>query len=259
MIRYISFKNNNLRILENDDFSPKPTYDEGGKKVYIFALDPKITKIKLLIQIKNENDLKSNPYCLIKYQIGDNFEEHEYKLNEKLTISKENDTNIQLSFQKLSPKNDENINTIIYTAYLYDKIINIDYIHPEFLEKNEKYKVKKEINDTNDDQITVKFNNDEKKDCSIVVLVTVKYNDGNEEYFIYKTEYIKNTKDFNENKRKNDLIFYIIMGSFAFVIILVFIIVFCIINKRKANNPDIDDEEYSNLQIRKEVINDDEF
>ena len=49
------------------------------------------------------------------------------------------------------------------------------------------------------------------------------------------------------------------MGSFAFIIILVFIIVFCIINKRKANNPDIDNVEYSNLKIRKDVINDDEF
>jgi len=48
------------------------------------------------------------------------------------------------------------------------------------------------------------------------------------------------------------------MGSFAFVIIFVFIIVFRIINKRKANNPDIDDEEYNNLQVLKETINEDE-
>ena len=48
------------------------------------------------------------------------------------------------------------------------------------------------------------------------------------------------------------------MGSFAFVIILVFIIVFRIIYKRKANNPDIDDEEYSNLQVLRDTINEDE-
>ncbi len=48
------------------------------------------------------------------------------------------------------------------------------------------------------------------------------------------------------------------MGSFAFIIILVFIIIFCILNKRKANNPDIDDEEFSNLQVLRETINEDE-
>ena len=70
------------------------------------------------------------------------------------------------------------------------------------------------------------------------------------EYFIYQS--------FSSGARVNDIIFYIIMGTFALVIIVVFIIIFCIINKRKANNPDIDDEEYSNLKILRETINEDE-
>jgi hypothetical protein len=206
--------------------------------------------------VKSDEHLKLNPYCIIKYQLGSSFKENKYKLKEELEVSK-SDNHIEVSFEKISQENNNNIENITYTAYLYDKNINIDYYNPEIIKEKEKYLEKIEIDKTDEENIKVEFiiNNIEyDKEYSIVVLATVKYDDGSEEYFIYKTHSLK-----FDNERKNDLIFYIIMGSFAFTIILVFIIIFCIINKKKANNPDIDDEEYSNLQIRKEAINEDEF
>jgi uncharacterized membrane protein len=120
----------------------------------------------------------------------------------------------------------------------------------------EKYNYINKTNiDSKENNINVDFNIKNEKDYSLVVLAKIIYKDGSEEYLVYKTEFIKAPKT---NKRENDLIFYIIMGVFAFVIILVFIIVFRIINKRKANNPDIDDDEYNNLQVLKETINEDE-
>ena len=96
------------------------------------------------------------------------------------------------------------------------------------------------------------FIKEEGKEYSIAVQATVLNEDNNNEVFIYQ-KFIT-----NEDKRKNDLIFFIIMGSFAFVIIFVFILIFYIINKRKKNNPDIDDEDYNKIPVLRETINEDE-
>ena len=124
-------------------------------------------------------------------------------------------------------------------------------MYPELLKEKYNYINMTNI-DINENKINIDFNIKNKKDYSLVVLAKIIYNDESEEYIVYKTEFIK------APKTNNDLIFYIFMGAFAFVIILVFIIVFRIINKRKANNPDIDDDEYNNLQVLKETINEDE-
>ena len=160
---------------------------------------------------------------------------------------------LDVSFNSLESLDNNDIKNnlkITYTIYLCKKIENIDNIHPEFLEESniiEKQEIIKNGNEI--DQIKLSFNITNNQEYTIIVLATVNYNEY-KEYFIYQS--------FSSGARVNDIIFYIIMGTFALVIIVVFIIIFCIINKRKANNPDIDDEEYSNLKILRETINEDE-
>ena len=189
-----------------------------------------------------------NQFCIIKYQFNDKFEENNFEFKNEIKVKK-NNNNLELFFEKIPQKG--NIKKIIYTAYLYDQIINIDFMYPELLKEKYNYINMTNI-DINENKINIDFNIKNKKDYSLVVLAKIIYNDESEEYIVYKTEFIK------APKTNNDLIFYIFMGAFAFVIILVFIIVFRIINKRKANNPDIDDDEYNNLQVLKETINEDE-
>ena len=254
IIKYYSDLNKKiaiLRKLEENNIQPEQIKNIAGKNIYIFKLNKRVQKVGLLINSNDTNKI-NNSSCIIKYQFGDNLENNFELEKEKEIKVKKNNNNLELSFEKI-PNND-NIKEIKYTAYLYDEIINIDFIYPELWTKKYNFINKKEI-DIEKNNTNLDFNIKNEKDYSIVVLAKIVYKDESEEYLVYKTEFIKASKD---DKRENDLIFFIIMGVFAFVIILVFIIVFRIINKRKANNPDIDDEEYNNLQALKETINEDE-
>jgi hypothetical protein len=135
-------------------------------------------------------------------------------------------------------------------AYICDTIItDIDNLHPKFLEG----KAGCEKVEVTENKII--FTKKEGKEYSIAVEATVT--DGNKkEVFIYQ-RLLKNIEA-EPDKPNNDLIFYIILGSFAFVIIFVFILIFYIINKRKKNNPDIDDEDYNKIPVLRETINEDE-
>ena len=224
-----------------------------NKLVYSFSLDTKIKKVELIIKANNDKILEKNPSCLIKYQL-DKYQEFKYKFKKEITVSKK-DNELDVSFNSLESLDNNDIKNnlkITYTIYLCKKIENIDNMHPEFLEESniiEKQEIIKNGNET--DKIQLAFNTTNDQEYTIIVLATVNY-DEYKEYFIYQS--------FSSGKRRvNDIIFYIIMGTFALVIIVVFIIIFCIINKRKANNPDIDDEEYSNLKILRETINEDEI
>ena len=259
-MHYSKKSNNDIKLRKLDDennLEPESKIENvAGKNIYIFNLEKGIKKVELSIEPNNKNNI-NNAYCMIKYLFNEEFkfEKNNYEFKKEIKVKK-NNNNVELSFEKIPTNN--NIKSVIYTAYLYDKIINTDYFYPELLK--DKYTF---INSTNIDSdekiINLEFNLQDKKEYSIVVLAKITYEDKSEEYLVYKTEFIKaEDKKTETDKRENDLIFYIIMGSFAFVIIFVFIIVFRIINKRKANNPDIDDEEYNNLQVLKETINEDE-
>ena len=173
--------------------------------------------------------------------------------NKELNVTKSED-NIKISFQGLElEENDiKNELKITYTIYLYNKSLDIDNAFPGYLEDNciNKTTIEKTWDETGIINIDLNIGNN--NEYTIVVLATVE-NGNYKEYFSYQAKSIT-----EEKGRKNELIFYIIMGSFAFIIILVFIIIFCILNKRKADNPDIDDEEFSNLQVLRETINEDE-
>ena len=220
----------------------------GGKNIYILNLKKDTKKIQVKID-KKDNKKLEKPFCIIKYQFNDKFEEEITEFNNDLEVSKTNNT-LELSFEKI--KVGDNIKSVSYTVYICENNINLEYIHPKYLEQ---YKcTKKELTNNDEKKMNLNYNLKKDQDYTIVVLATVKYKDGiTEEDFIYKTKKFINQKIIN-----NDLKFYIIMGVFAFVIILVFIIIFRIISKRKANNPDIDDEEYSNLQVLRDTINEDE-
>ena len=143
-------------------------------------------------------------------------------------------------------------------AYYCDSIINdVENLHPKFLEGKTGCK-KVEVNK---EETKIVFPKEEGKEYSIAIEATVQNGD-NKEVFIYKKILASETKNKDEEEEeeeiKNKPIFYIIMGSFAFVIIFVFIIIFCIINKRKKDNPDIDDEDYNKIPVLRETINEDE-
>ena len=244
--KILNYQEYYLRNLKNVDFEDRGFI--GGKKTYILDLKKEIENIKIKIE-KKDNKKLEKPFCIIKYQFNDEFEKEINEFNSDLEASKTNNSNIELSFEKI--KDNKNIKNIYYTAYICDKNINLEYIHPKYLEENKCTNV--EIKDNDEKKINLNYNLKEDQDYTIVVLATVEYNNKIKEDFIYKAQKFINKKIIN-----NDLKFYIIMGSFAFVIILVFIIVFRIIYKRKANNPDIDDEEYSNLQVLRDTINEDE-
>ena len=244
--KILNYQEYYLRNLKNVDFEDRGFI--GGKKTYIFDLKKEIENIQIKIE-KKDNKKLEKPFCIIKYQFNDEFEKEINEFNSDLEASKTNNSNIELSFEKI--KDNKNIKNIYYTAYICDKNINLEYIHPKYLEENKCTNV--EIKDSDEKKINLNYNLKEDQDYTIVVLATVEYNNKIKEDFIYKAQKFINKKIIN-----NDLKFYIIMGSFAFVIILVFIIVFRIIYKRKANNPDIDDEEYSNLQVLRDTINEDE-
>ena len=244
--KILNYQEYYLRNLKNVDFEDRGFI--GGKKTYILDLKKEIENIKIKIE-KKDNKKLEKPFCIIKYQFNDEFEKEINEFNSDLEASKTNNSNIELSFEKI--KDNKNIKNIYYTAYICDKNINLEYIHPKYLEENKCTNV--EIKDNDEKKINLNYNLKEDQDYTIVVLATVEYKNDIKEDFIYKAQKFINKKIIN-----NDLKFYIIMGSFAFVIILVFIIVFRIIYKRKANNPDIDDEEYSNLQVLRDTINEDE-
>ena len=244
--KILNYQEYYLRNLKNVDFEDRGFI--GGKKTYIFDLKKEIENIQIKIE-KKDNKKLEKPFCIIKYQFNDEFEKEINEFNSDLEASKTNNSNIELSFEKI--KDNKNIKNIYYTAYICDKNINLEYIHPKYLEENKCTNV--EIKDSDEKKINLNYKLKDDQDYTIVVLATVEYNNKIKEDFIYKAQKFINKKIIN-----NDLKFYIIMGSFAFVIILVFIIVFRIIYKRKANNPDIDDEEYSNLQVLRDTINEDE-
>jgi len=185
-------------------------------------------------------------------------------LDKEINVTKK-ENNIEVSFQVLESEENEIKKElkITYTIYLYNKALDIDNAFPGYLENN--YINKTTIVKTGDEtgKINIDFSLADNKEYTIVVLVTVENGDYIE-HFSYqaKSSTSDNGGKTEENKanteKKNELQFYIIMGSFAFIIILVFIIIFCILNKRKADNPDIDDEEFSNLQVLRETINEDE-
>ena len=127
-----------------------------------------------------------------------------------------------------------------YTVYICKKIV--DNLHPDFVDKQTEC-----YNTTKIENNKFKFTKKKGEEYSIIVRVWGK---GDEENFIY-TKFIL-------YKPNNDVIFFIMMGSFAFVIIFVFILIFYIINKRKKNNPDIDDEDYNKIPVLRETINEDE-
>ena len=135
------------------------------------------------------------------------------------------------------------------SGYSINQMLSDLLINPKFLEG----KPGCEKVDVTDNKII--FTKKEGKEYSIAVEATVT--DGNKkEVFIYQ-RLLKNIEA-EPDKPNNDLIFYIILGSFAFVIIFVFILIFYIINKRKKNNPDIDDEDYNKIPVLRETINEDE-
>ena len=246
----LHFKEYNLRNLETVNFDPESKKEQvGGKNIYILNLQKDTKKIEVVIE-KKDNKKLDKPFCIIKYEFNEKFEKEITEFNNNLEISKTNNSNIELNFKKI-PKED-NIEDITYTAYICENNIDLDYIHPKYLEQ-QKGCIKKDLNNNDEKKINLSYNLKEDQDYTVVVLATVKYKGDVTEDFIYKTQKLINKKIIN-----NDLKFYIIMGVFAFVIILVFIIIFRIISKRKANNPDIDDEEYSNLQVLRDTINEDE-
>ena len=197
--------------------------------------------------------MSQNPSCLIKYQL-DNYQNYKYKFQKEIKVSKKGN-GIDVSFNSLESNDSNDIKEnlkITYTIYLCKKITNIDNIHPNFIEESniiDKQNIEKNGNQI--DMLNLEFNIKKNQEYTIIVLATVK-SEEYEEYFIYQAF------NYVEKGRPNDILFFVIMGSFAFVIIIVFSLIFCIINKRKANNPDIDDEEYSNLHVLRETINEDE-
>jgi hypothetical protein len=217
-------------------------------------------KIKLVINALNDEVLKKNPSCIIKYEAENNAPEYEFKndfeINENVSDNNgnktegENEHTVEISLKPPTLKSGDKEISIEYLAYICDSIItDIDNLHPKFLEG----KPGCEKVDVTDNKII--FTKKEGKEYSIAVEATVT--DGNKkEVFIYQ-RLLKNIEA-EPDKPNNDLIFYIILGSFAFVIIFVFILIFYIINKRKKNNPDIDDEDYNKIPVLRETINEDE-
>ena len=234
--------------------------EKGGKNIYTLKIDEKIKTVKLLLNLKSEiKDV--TPSFVIKYQIieGEEIEENSFKFNKELKISSDKD-GIKIAFDGIIPEDDSKIDKnnleIEYTVYLYDKIENIENIHPSFLREKEYINITNILTkgtDTNKLSTDFIYDFKEGKEYCIVILAVVKY-ENNEVEYVYSKQFKFNL----EEKVNNDKIFYFIMGSFAFIVIFVFIVIFCIINKRKANNPDIDDEEYSNIKIYSEAINEDE-
>ena len=244
---------NNFRKLEINEKLEAEKENIENKLVYTFSLDKKIKKVELNIKANNDKILSQNPSCLIKYQL-DNYQNYKYKFQKEIKVSKKGN-GIDVSFNSLESKDSNDIKEnlkITYTIYLCKKITNIDNIHPNFIEESniiEKKNIEKTGNEI--DLLNLEFNIKKNQEYTIIVLATVK-SEEYEEYFIYQAF------NYVEKGRPNDILFFVIMGSFAFVIIIVFSLIFCIINKRKANNPDIDDEEYSNLHVLRETINEDE-
>ena len=192
---------------------------------------------------------------MIKYEFEQN-DFPEYNFKDEFNIEKDDQGEIELSFEGFSLKDVQNSKLeITYSVYLYNQTDDIENIFANILKNddnnNNPFKKLNPEFQTEGNKNKIKFNSE---NSNYIVLATVKYN-GNEEKIIYK---VNNNKEEEEPKRVNDLIFYIIMGSFAFIIIFVFILIFCIINKRKANNPDIDDEQYNNIPVLRETINEDE-
>jgi hypothetical protein len=244
---------NNFRKLEINEKLEAEKENIENKLVYTFSLDKKIKKVELNIKANNDKILSQNPSCLIKYQL-DNYQNYKYKFQKEIKVSKKGN-GIDVSFNSLESKDSNDIKEnlkITYTIYLCKKITNIDNIHPNFIEESniiDKQNIEKTGNQI--DMLNLAFNITKNQEYTIIVLATVK-SEEYEEYFIYQAF------NYVEKGRPNDILFFVIMGSFAFVIIIVFSLIFCIINKRKANNPDIDDEEYSNLHVLRETINEDE-
>jgi hypothetical protein len=217
-------------------------------------------KIKLVINALNDEVLKKNPSCIIKYEAENNAPEYEFKndfeINENVSDNNgnktegENEHTVEISLKPPTLKSGDKEISIEYLAYICDSIItDIDNLHPMFLkgkEGCEEFKVTEN---------KIKFTKMEGKEYSISVQATVK-NGNKEEVFIYQ-KLLRNSETEND-KPNNDLIFYIIMGSFAFIIIFVFILIFYIINQRKKNNPDIDDEDFNKIPVLRETINEDE-
>ena len=193
---------------------------------------------------------------MIKYEFEQN-DFPEYNFKDEFNIEKDDQGEIELSFEGFSLKDVQNSELeITYYVYLYNQTDDIENIFANILKNddnnNNLFKKLDLKFQTEGNKNKIKFNSE---NSNYIVLATVKYN-GNEKKIIYKVN--NNKEEEEEPKRVNDLIFYIIMGSFAFIIIFVFILIFCIINKRKANNPDIDDEQYNNIQVLRETINEDE-
>lgn len=212
--------------------------------------------LKLVINALNDEVLEKNPSCFIKYESDKNAQEYKFdtelKINEKVEEKQGNGTEggngntVEISINPPTLKSGDKKLNIEYFAYICDTIIKDVTLFPKFLVGKPGCQEVKVIEDK------IIFIKEEGKEYSIAVQATVLNEDNNNEVFIYQ-KFIT-----NEDKRKNDLIFFIIMGSFAFVIIFVFILIFYIINKRKKNNPDIDDEDYNKIPVLRETINEDE-
>jgi hypothetical protein len=232
-----------IRKLTEKAIEPESQNKE-GKDIYIININNNNYEyLKLVITAKNDGVLEKNPSCIIKYESENNAPEFDF--NNELEIKNvddkqgnktegENEHAVEIFIKPPALKSGDKITNIEYIAYICDTIISdVENLHPGFL------KGKTGCNEVKVNNNKIELKKEEGKEYSIVVQANVQNGD-NTEAFIYKT-FIKNQTDKDKDKSKNDIIFYIMMGSFALVIIVVFIIISCIIRRNKMNNPDIDD------------------